>query len=455
MKTLKRIIIGCLILAAISCDDLIEAESPNNQIAREDVFADSQTAYAALSGLYSSVMSRSLIAGTNHGMGALLGSYADDLDCFSTDINGYGDIFRNQALPTNSAVESVWNTAYQQIYMANAIILGAEQSTALADADRNAVAGEALLVRSMLYFYLQRIFDAVPYTTSLDYESNRTIGKTEVGPLLGLLEQDLERAISILPDAYRDTERIYPNRKAAQLLLAYIYLQQGRYPQAEAMAGEIIGSGLYAFQTDIQEVFHKDGAHIIWQLKPQGEGDSTAEASFYYFTDSGPSSYALSESLINAFATDDERRTNYMTDLVVGSQQWFRPYKYKNLSGSNPNEYSVIYRLEEAYMIMAEALAMQDRYGEAAPFLNATRVRAGLVEVQPETRATFIDELLAEKRREFFSEHGMRFSDLKRLGRLQELAASKPGWQSSRSVLPYPQKELLLNPNLNPQHEGY
>ncbi|MNK22315.1 SusD family protein [compost metagenome] len=447
--------IGCLILAAISCDDLIETESPNNQIAREDVFADSQTAYAALSGLYSSIMSRSLIAGTNHGMGALLGSYADDLDCFSTDINGYGDIFRNQALPTNSAVESVWNNAYQQIYMANAIILGAEQSAALADADRNALVGEALLVRSMIYFYLQRIFDAVPYTTSLDYESNRTIGKTGVGQLLGLLEQDLERAISILPDAYRDTERIYPNRKAAQLLLAYIYLQQGLYPQAEAAAGEIIGSEMYAFQTDIQEVFHKDGAHIIWQLKPQNDGDSTAEASFYYFMDSGPSSYALSESLVDAFAPGDARRSNYMTDLVVGSQQWFRPYKYKNLSGSNPNEYSVIYRLEEAYLIMAEALAMQDRYGEAAPFLNATRLRAGLGEIQPESRDAFIDELLAEKRREFFSELGMRFSDLKRLGRLQDLAGSKPGWQPFRSVLPYPQKELLLNPNLNPQHEGY
>ena len=106
-------------------------------------------------------------------------------------------------------------------------------------------------------------------------------------------------------------------------------------------------------------------------------------------------------------------------------------------------------------MIMAEALAMQDRYSEAAPFLNVTRVRAGLGEIQPQTRGAFIDELLAEKRREFFSEHGMRFSDLKRLGRLQELTVSKPGWQAFRSVLPYPQKELLLNPNLNPQHEGY
>jgi hypothetical protein len=455
IKTIYTTIYGLLLLSIMSCEEIIEADLPNNQISTEQVFSDAQTAYSALSGLYINLRTQSLIAGNNYGMGALLGSYADDLDCYYTDLNGYPDLYNNRQQPTNTVVEGTWNTAYQQIYTANAILIGAQKSPALTHTDKQQITGEALLIRSLLYFCLQRIFEEIPYTTSLDYEYNRQLERQSGQALLGQLETDLTQAVSLLGDAYRDSERIYPNRKVAELLLAQVYLIQGKYAQAEQTALDILQSDLYNFQPDLAEVFHKDGKHILWQIKPPYSGDATAEASFYYFSEGPPMAYALSENLVYSFTSDDLRRDAWIETVAFQGQQWYRPKKYVNLSGANSDEYSLIYRIEEVYLLLAEAMAMQDKFALAAPYLNATRLRAGLGQIQPSSREDFLDEILMEKRREFFSEQGIRFMDLKRMGKLSQLSLSKPNWISYKSEWPYPQNELLLNPNLNPQQDGY
>ena len=273
---------GALLIA--SCENLVEVDYPANQIGTEQVFEDLQTANAALAGLYAGLRDQSLITGGSYyGVGALLGSYADDLDCYFYDQNGVVDISNNQLQQTNSNIETIWDTAYQQVYYANSIIYGAEHSTTLAESDKTRIKGEALFVRSLIYFYLQQLFGDIPYTASLDYEYNSKLSKTGAAAVLEQLKLDLEEATSLLTDDYRDTERIYPNRKAAQLLLARIYLLQQEWPLAEQAAKSILQSPLYQFQPDLDEVFHASGTHILWQLQPQNSGDAVPEASFLLF----------------------------------------------------------------------------------------------------------------------------------------------------------------------------
>lgn len=446
--------LGALLLA--SCENLVEVNDPTNQLGTGQVFEDVQTANAALSGLYAGLRDQSLISGAGYyTIGTLTASYADDLDCYNNDQNGAMDIYRNQQQETNTMIASIWNTAYKQVYYANSIIHGAENSSALSDTDKNRLKGEALLGRSLLYFYLQQFFGDIPYTTSLDYEHNRSLSKTGSAALLEQLELDLKEAASLLGDNYRDVQRIYPNRKVAELVLARVYLTQQKYPQAEQLAAGILQSPLYQFQPDLNEVFHKTGSHILWQLSPQNNGDATKEASFYYFSGAAPNAYALTPALVSSFADGDLRKQTWMTKVSFNGVSWYRPYKYKNLSGANTNEYSVVFRLEEVYFILAEALAKQNRLNEALPYLNATRNRAGLSALTSLSAEVFMNELLAEKRREFFSEFGHRFFDLKRLGRLDELKAVKTNWENSKSLWPLPQNELLLNTNLSPQNPGY
>jgi hypothetical protein len=445
---------GLLLLT--SCEKLLEVDFPTNQIGTTQVFEDLKTANAALAGVYAQLRDRSIITGGSYiGIGPLLGSYSDELDCYYYDRNGVVDIYQNQLLETNTTVESIWEVTYQLIYYTNAIIDGTENSEALSNSDKNRIIGEALLIRSLLYFYLQQLFDDIPYTTCLDYEYNRKLHKMEGSALLEQLETDLTNAAGLLEDNYRDEERIYPNRKVAQLLLARVYLTEQKYIMAEQTAGIILQSHLYNFQPDINEVFHKSGTHILWQLKPENSGDQTTESDFYYFVDSEPNSFALTQNLVDIFSDNDLRKHAWISEETNNGNTWYRPYKYKNLAGTNISEYSIVFRLEEAYMIMSEAMAKQNRIEEALPFLNATRERAGLNAFATLSIEEFMNELLAEKKREFFTEFGLRFLDLKRLGRLDELNAVKPNWEAYKSTWPLPQSELLLNPNLYPQNPGY
>jgi starch-binding outer membrane protein, SusD/RagB family len=452
-KIITILFLGLVLL--VSCEEMIEIEYPANQIGTTQVYEDIRTANAALAGLFARLRDRSVITGGSYiGIGSLSGSYADDLDCYYYDQNGVVDIYMNLQQETNSTIKSIWEASYQQIYYANSIMHGASQSNVLPDADKNRLIGEALVVRSLIFLYLQQFFDDIPYTTSLNYEVNRRLSKTEGTTLLAQLELDLKEAVGLLEDDYRNIERIYPNRKVAQLLLANVYMLQNNWTLAEQTAELILESPLYQFQTDINKVFKKTGTHILWQLMPQNNGDATSEASFYYFTGSTPNSFVLTQDLVNSFSNDDLRKQNWMAEVTFNDDSWHIPLKYKNRS-NNTDEYSIVFRLAEAYFIMAEALARQNRFNEALPYLNATRERAGLVGFTSLSGDAFFNELIAEKRREYFTEFGHRFLDLKRWGRLDALTAVKPNWQSDKSAWPLPQSELLLNPKLNPQNPGY
>jgi len=455
MKKIYMILyLGILLIA--SCETLVEVDNPTNQLGTAQVFEDTRTANAAVAGLYASLRDQSIITGGSYiGIGSLLATYADDLDCYYYDQNGLVDLSRNLQQETNTTIESIWKTTYQQIYYANSIIYGTQHSTILSNEDKNRMQGETILLRSILYFYLQQLFGDIPYTTSLDYENNRSLNKTKAVAVMDQLATDLTDAIALLDNDYRNVERIYPNRKVAELLLARIYLIQEEWTLAEQTARDILQSPLYEFQNDIHEVFHKSGNHILWQMKTKNNGDATSEAIFYYFKDSAPGAYALADDLVNNFSSDDLRKQVWMTQVSFNDDSWYRTDKYKNRPGTNTDEYSVVFRLEEVYFIMAEALAKQNRIDEALPYLNATRERAGLTALTSLSQENFITELLAEKRREFFTEFGHRFFDLKRLGRLDELITTKPNWEDYKSVWPLPQNELLLNDNLYPQNPSY
>ncbi len=436
-------------LLLTACEELIEVEYPNNQLGTPQVFEDVPTANAALGSLYAALRDQSVL-----GEGAQLGSYADDLDCYQQGDNGIMDIYQNLQHESNTGIKTIWDRAYKQVYYANSILSGAENSTALSDSDKKRIKGEAIVIRSLIYFYLQQFFGDIPYTTSLDYEYNRTIGKTEAAALMEQLETDVTEAVSMLEDNYRHAERIYINRKAAQVLLARIYLTRGKWALAEQIAEDILESPLYEFENNIDEVFHKSGKHILWQLKPQRSGNPVSDATYYYFSGRAPYSYALTRDLVDTFDEDDLRRQAWIAEVTFNDNVWFRPYKYKNRE-NNTTEYFIIFRVEEVYFIMAETLARQNRFDEALPYLNATRERAGLTALSSLSGEDFIRELLDEKRREFFTESGHRFIDLKRWGRLNELSTLKPNWEEYKQVWPLPQNEMLLNPNLKPQNTGY
>ena len=93
---------------------------------------------------------------------------------------------------------------------------------------------------------------------------------------------------------------------------------------------------------------------------------------------------------------------------------------------------------------------------ESLGYLNAIRERALLPPSELTDSAGLMEAILRERRIELFTEHGHRFFDLKRKGMATEvLRPTKPNWDLTDALLPVPESELLINPNLLPQNEGY
>lgn len=352
-------------------------------------------------------------------------------------------------------MKKVWTNAYSEIYAANAIIEGIEKSTAISENDRKRVRGEALFVRSLVYIYLTQLFGNLPYVTTTNYTLNQSLGKTPVAELLVMIQNDLYVAKSNLSDDYRNPERIYPNRKTAEILLSNLLITRKQYAEAETMLMGIVESPLYSWQSDLAKTFKKQGQHILWQLKPLKPNDATGEALLYYFESAAPTNYSLTESLVESFEPEDLRRQLWIKEKKINGNQYYRANKYSKLSANN-DEYSVAFRLEEAYLLLAEALAQQGKISAALPYLNAVRQKAGLSDVPATvTKEILLDFIVNENRKEFFTEKGMRFFTLKRAGKLSGLTLYKPNWKEYHKVWPLPFSELILNTHLNPQNYGY
>jgi len=438
-----------------SCEKSIDVDFPNTQIDVTQVFENVSTADGALSNLYAEMYNFSVLNGGTAGTGALLGSYTDDLTCYmAASLGGAPDIYNNQQIPSNSVIKNLWANSYKEIYLANSIIIGVNSSSGIGIKDKNRIKGEALFLRSLIYFYLSQIFGDVPYVTTTDYTVNQKIGKTSYQDLNGFIHNDLALSIDLLEDNYRHSDRIYPNKKVVQLLRAIIYMHENKWSDAELLLKDIKNSTLYSWEADVSKTFKKTGKHILWQFKPLQANQPTNEAAMYYFTTAAPTGYALSNSLINSFELTDMRLQKWITKMTINQNVFYRCNKYVNVI-NNTDEYSILFRLEEVNLLLAESLVRQDRREEALPFINAVRQRAGISNLGLLSNEQILEELLKENRREFFAEKGNRFLTLKRFGKLDNLSPVKPNWKTFHKLWPVPLSDISLNPNLNPQNSGY
>jgi hypothetical protein len=160
---------------------------------------------------------------------------------------------------------------------------------------------------------------------------------------------------------------------------------------------------------------------------------------------------------LDSFEAGDARFVNWVGQISDDTTTWFFSNKYKeNLPTATTLECSILFRLAEAYLIAAEAQAQIGELDNSLKNLNLIRERANLPPVETMDKNSLLESIYKEKRIEFFSEQGHRFLDLKRTGTIDKvLLPIKPQWDITDKVLPLPESELILNPKLLPQNDGY
>lgn len=463
LKTIKKqiekryyiILWGFLLFLANGCEKFVDINPPNNQLTGEVVFEDASTVNAALADIHARLRDEMFTTGKTTGLSNLIGHYTDEFDLYNPNFIDVQYFYENTVLPNDTNVKNWWSSAYKLIYSVNRVLEGVKNSNTLSEEDRQQFSGEAYFLRAYIHFYLTNLFGDIPYPKTSNFESNRLIIKSDYMEVYQNLLEDLKLAKELLPKD-RDTN-FRPNHWVASALLARIYLYNGDWKMAQLEGVYVLDNGGFQLETDLDKVFLKDSPETLWQLESGVSGINTKEAFSFIFSTVPPPNSALSSHLINSIEVDDGRFDTWIGSLSDGSNTWYYPYKYKQ-SGSTTTtvECSILIRLAEIYLIIAEAYVRDENIIQGLNYMNAIRTRASLPIIEQQNKEAVLDAILQERRIELFSEQGHRFFDLKRTGRATEMLMNiKVNWNGYKLLLPLPESELLLNPNLLPQNEGY
>jgi len=449
----KGMYLACAILLLLhtQCKRFVEVDDPTNQISQSAVFKEKSTALSALADIYANLRSSSVLDGTLSGANYLTGCYTDELAIINNQ-QGERPFYDLTVQSTTSDLDYLWVSAYKNIYASNNIIEGVAKSTGYLDeATRNSLTGEAMAIRAILHLYLSELFGEIPYVETTDYKTNQSISKNTLPQIYSKLKRDLQMAEGLISETYPAADRTRLNKAAVRLLLARVYLYDEDYANARHYANLVIGNPAYALEPELGNVFLKEAKSTVWQFAPVEKGANTLEGRTFIILNTPPPRAFLTQNLLNSFA-DDLRLSQWTKSITDGTTTYTYPYKYQQYSKTPVSlEYSVILRIEEAYLIAAEAENNLGNTVAALQRLSSIRGRAGLITPSLASQQVLADMILSERRHEFFTEGGHRFFDLKRLGLLDStMTTVKPQWQTYMQNWPLPQRELLVNPNLNP-----
>lgn len=455
---LKKVALILLIsIGLLGCEDFLEIDDPKGQIVNKEVFKDEVTATAAVTSIYAKLRDEGLLTGNPYGMNTLLGFYADELDYYANQNLPDYSFYVHQIHPSNTIVKHLWDGSYNVIYMSNSAIEGLKESTDIPTTANNRLFGEALFLRALVHFYLVNLYGDVPYITTTDYLINKEVSRMPQNSVYEHIIQDLVEAKKLLPDSYIGNERIRANRYVASAFLARVYLYTEKWQLAIQESSSIINNtSVYSLESTENE-FLKESRSAIFQFKPKNNGANSNEAATFFLEYGPPYYMSLHPNLMSSFEMDDLRKRDWVKPIEDGLNQWYTPYKYKQMGNTGTSlEYAIVFRLAEQYLIRAEAALQMGDLTVARDDLNTVRNRAGLTDFIEDSIVSVMDAITIERRHELFTEYGHRWYDLKRLGRAENsLQGLKPNWKSTDLLFPIPNAELITNPNLLPQNVGY
>ena len=333
-----------------------------------------------------------------------------------------------------------WKTYYENIMGCNVIIdhtpevKGSEQ-------DKNALIGQALLLRGFYYLKLAMIY-CQPYNApGVDPETAMGVplmltmemtddfpARSSLAALYSQIETDLLEAARLLKENYEQENVYRVDHVTAYILLSRLYLYRGGendLDKAIEYAGLAIEEGprltrftsFYNTEGQLNGFsIYDDGysSEIVWCY-----GGNSSKSSYYF-----PGSYGetfpwtVSNSLLGKYDTqNDLRYAVYFIDNLGGGMRWNKI----GYNSSYGGDHGV--RMAEAYLNRAEAAIRKggdENLTQALRDLNdlrETRWASGTYVDEPMMGA---EDLLAfcleERQRELCLEEGFRWFDIKRLG---------------------------------------
>ncbi|MEM9338009.1 MAG: RagB/SusD family nutrient uptake outer membrane protein [Bacteroidota bacterium] len=245
MKSIKLKLIIITSLTIFSCSEDFLDRPPEDSFNVADFYRTNAEVEAATIALYLRPWFE-FVVNASWPIGELASGNAFTFDGRNAD-------FVNFAVNENHEnVDKAWNSLYAVVAQSNAVINTLPEavgSTVDQEVVDNAL-GEARMIRAVAYFYLVRIFGAVPIIVD-NTEAVQQLGlrRNPVADVYAFIIRDLQFAIENCSDLPRSTTSYDQNGRvtsgSAKAMLAKVYLYQQNYEEAYRLSDEVIRAGSF------------------------------------------------------------------------------------------------------------------------------------------------------------------------------------------------------------------
>jgi len=503
--TINYFIFLLLVLAGSSCKKFLN-ENPTSFLQPGSNFSSSKVARALVDGCYTN------LSGMCTGQPASYGGNTWNLMEFMTgksnsDLGQTGFVtFQTLTYNTTSFyVDTWWQQMYLGIGACNLAIETIPTITAsdLTDTAKINMLAEAHTLRALYYFFLVRMYGAVPKVTVTPKNLNLDLSRTPAKNIYDsvIIPDLLTAEASALP--WQDNTGLV-SMSAVKSLLADVYLTYAGYPiqggdqyytESAARSKAVIDNGgfsLFPKYTDMIQPANKNKGEFIFQVQfaasanvnnpltaltiPNYSGISkySDEYGSVYPTDQFIASYPAGDKRVQ------EKQFYYTTypSISTGAPvtfkahyiyKWFDSVAVTSTAKSDLNY--TLYRLADVYLLYAEASNRASGGGgpdaDALNYVNAIRARANLAPLAAGmSQDDFEHEVWLERYWELAFENKMWFDMLRTrkvhndvTGAWDDFVGHTTVWGATFSanqlLFPLPKQETDVNPNLLPNNPGF
>ena len=495
----RHIYLGLLagLVSFSSCNvDLLDI--PQQGVTSEETFyktdEDCEEAIAAVYSAWRTAYSGGHMGAAQYANGFFLKNFlADDFNSGGSrsDQTYAQEIYESRIMPTNLWVEAYYKDLYSTVYLCN-LVIGKFDPSESAIKARNVA--EAKVYRALCYFELTTLWGNPPKVDRVLQNSDEyKVYNSTKEELWSFIETDLKDAI----DSGALTSKTSLNDKdgctratleAAKTILGKAYLYQGKYGDAKPLFKEVINTGLYDLEDDIDVLYHTAGngskEYVLectrhfdmsnmysqggWYgiLANWGFGygfiaGPEASSHFNFNSTSGYSYYNPTKSLYDAFVAeegeDGYRVTSWIcpfdrvpsmnigvnaTNNRYGNEGYFRLKWLTSTDDENVSFWcgnqscTPVIRYADVLLMMAEC-CIQTGDADADNYFNRVRTRAKL----PSKSGITMDDLKLERRLELAME-AVRFQDLIRWGDAATVLKDKGKKLPTFQIVPDPDNDL-------------
>ena len=502
MQRYKLLFFALLVLQGISCKKFLQ-EHPTSFLTPTSNLDNAKVARALANAGYANL--QGLTTGQPSSYGGNTWNLMEFMTGKSNSDLGQTGFVNYQTLTYNST-SFYFDTWWQQMYLGIGDCNLAIQeipgivASGLTDSTKTNMLAEVRTLRALYYFYLVRMYGAVPMVTKVPTDLNLKVKRTDAKSIYdSVIIPDLLAAEgSTLP--WQDNTGLV-SKGAVEAILADVYLTYAGaainggntyYALSAQRSKAVIDNGgfsLFTNYTDMIKPANKDKGEFILQTQYSAAANVNNPLTALTIPNySGISKYSdeygsvfPTDQFLASYPAGDKRvaekqfyYTNYPS-ITTGQTvtfahhyiyKWFDSVAVTSTAKSDLNY--TIYRLADVYLLYAEASnrAEGGPDANAVTYVNAIRARAGLAPIAGLSQDDFEHEVWLERYWELAFEKKMWFDMLRTrkvhndiTGAWDDFVGHKTVWgatfTSNQLLFPLPKQETDVNPNLLPNNPGY